>query len=297
MTRTALWTIGLALTCAIVAVLWQNAHYLYARRTFVQDRQAMFYSGDVFHVVTFLKTRPGVDPIAALRAFRHETAGAGQWIYAGLAVVNVPSARIGPVEWSAVTLVQYPSRAAYESEAASPGYKHALAAFERSYAEGARRSAAENLLLPQILLVRRILRVLSFARSSYPFTPADATDIPERGRRMMAALRAQAAGLGSHAAVVVNLQKRGTPAQEAADARYVRAMTDLMAERGYGPMHLAKAEALPGDCEFDRVAIVYYPGTGFFADMFGSTFYQGIYRDKQLDDNQSTITVPVLDLL
>ena len=292
-----LWTGGAALVCLVVAVLWQNAHYVYARRTFVHDRQSILYSSQVFHVVTFLKTHPGVDPIAALRALRHETEGQGQWIYAGLAVVNVPSVRMGPIEWSAVTFVQYPSRAAYEAYASSQTFKQALAAFERSYSHGARRSAAENLLLPQILLARKILRVLSFAKSSSPFTPVRSEEIPELGRRMMAALRAQAAGLGADAAVVVNLQKRGTPAQEAADAKYVKAMTDLMADRGYGPMHLANAEALPGDYDFDRVAIVYYPGTGYFADMFGSTFYQGIYRDKQLDDNQSTITVPVLDLL
>ncbi len=288
---------GVTLACALVAALWQNANYLHARRAFVQDRQSLLYSGDVFHVLTFFKARGGVDPVAAIRAFRHETEGQGQWIYAGLVVVNVPSSQIGPVEWSAVTFVQYPSRMAYEAEASSPRYKHALAAFERTYAHGARRSAAENILLPQILLVRRIVHALTLAKSAYPFTPAAPEEIPERGQRMMAALRAQAGGLGAHAAVVVNLQKRGTRAQEVADSKYTRAMSDLMAERGYGPMHLARAEALPGDFDFDRIAIVFYPGTGFFADMFGSTFYQGIYRDKQLSDNQSTITVPILNLL
>lgn len=36
---------------------------------------------------------------------------------------------------------------------------------------------------------------------------------------------------------------------------------------------------------------------GSFADMFGSAGYQGIYRVMRLNDNQSTITVPILDLL
>ena len=31
--------------------------------------------------------------------------------------------------------------------------------------------------------------------------------------------------------------------------------------------------------------------------MFGSAGYQGIYRVKRLNNNQSTITVPILDLL
>jgi hypothetical protein len=49
--------------------------------------------------------------------------------------------------------------------------------------------------------------------------------------------------------------------------------------------------------EFDRVALVYYPGVQYFADMMRSRFYRDIVGDKQLADTQASITVPVLDRL
>ena len=289
---------GLAgLTAAALAVmLLQHLHYLSVRRHAAQDRQSLFYGKDAFHVVTFLKVREGADVIEAVRRFKQETAGQGQWIYAGKVVVNVPSAQIGLIEWSAVALVQYPSRKAYETDAASEVYASALAEFERWYAQGARRNPVANLMLPQALLLKKLARAATFAKSAYPFTPVDPARLPARGSEMMRRLRAEST-LGARAAVVVNLVKRGSAAQDRSDARYVGAMQDLMAERGYGPLHLAKAEALPGNFDFDNVAIVYYPGTNYFADMFGSTFYQRILPNKQLGDNQSTITVPILDLL
>jgi hypothetical protein len=290
--------LGLAgLSAAVLAaMLLQHLHYLDVRRHAAQDRQPLFYDKDAFQVVTFLKVREGADAIEAVRRFKQKTAGQGQWIYAGKVVVNVPSAQIGPVEWSAVALVQYPSRKAYETEAASAAYASALAEFERWYAQGARRNPVANLMLPQALLLKKLARAAKFAKSAYPFTPVDPAKLPARGIEMVRRLRAEST-LGARGAVVVNLMKRGSAAQGRSDARYAGAMQDLMADRGYGPLHLAKAEALPGDFNFDNVAIVYYPGTNYFADMFGSTFYQGILPNKQLGDNQSTITVPILDLL
>ncbi len=289
---------GLAgLLAAVLAVmLLQHLNYLRVRRHAAQDRQPLFYDKDAFHVVTFLKVREGAEVIEAVRRFKQKTAGPGQWIYAGKVVVNVPSAQVGPVEWSAVALVQYPSRKAYETEAASEAHSSALAEFDRWYAQGARRDPVANLMLPQALLLKKLAHAAKFAQSAYPFTPVDPAKLPTRGSELMRRLRAEST-LGARAAVVVNLVKRGSAAQDRSDARYVGAMQDLMAERGYGPMHLAKAEALPGNFNFDNVAIVYYPGTNYFADMFGSTFYQGILSNKQLGDNQSTITVPILDLL
>jgi hypothetical protein len=34
--------------------------------------------------------------------------------------------------------------------------------------------------------------------------------------------------------------------------------------------------------DFDSIVIVYYPSLEFFANMIGSSYYQGIYGDKQL---------------
>ncbi len=278
-----------------LAAGFQHAHYLSVRRNAAHDRQPLFYGRDVFHVLTFVRLRPDDDLVAALKTLRAATQDA-VWVYAGKAVVNVPSAQIGPVEWTGVVLAQYPTFAAFEAARASEAYAAALARFVAHYEYGMRRNAIANLLLPQILLVRKILQAMRFARSPYPFTPAPAARLPPRGREMIDRLHA-ARDLGRDAAVVVNLSRRGTPEQAAQDARYTSAMLALMAERGYGPLHLGKAVALGPGGAFDNVAIVYYPGTDYFAQMFASTFYQSILGDKQLGDNQSTITVPMLHLL
>lgn len=298
MMRLPLLVIGLALVSGLAAMLWQNGHYLNVRRRAVQDRQEMIYAGETFHVLTFMKVKPGADVIATVRDFRRATSGGGggRWIYAGKVVINVPSARIGRVEWSAVTFVEYPSRQAYEQYARSDGYRTALGAFERHYAQGARRSAVENVMLPQALLLRKVAGALSGKPSEYPFKPMSPEALPPPVHGVMARLRAESE-LGRDAAVVVNLQQKGDERMRATDKVYTSAMTRLMAERGYGPMHLARAETLQDGIPFDRVAIVYYPGTAFFAEMLGSSFYQHILPNKTLADNQSTITVPILDKL
>ena len=55
--------------------------------------------------------------------------------------------------------------------------------------------------------------------------------------------------------------------------------------------------ALEGDADFDRVVLVYYPGVEYFVDMVQSEFYTGIFGGKQLGDNLSTPTVPILQHL
>ena len=51
---------------------------------------------------------------------------------------------------------------------------------------------------------------------------------------------------------------------------------------------------LEGDSEFDQVAIVYYPGVEFFADMVRSKFFTGIVGGKQLADTLSSPSVSLL---
>ena len=65
----------------------------------------------------------------------------------------------------------------------------------------------------------------------------------------------------------------GSPEQQAADSRYVAAMTALMARGGFGPLHVAGAETVAGSHDFDSIVIVYYPSLEFFADMIGSSYY------------------------
>ena len=43
--------------------------------------------------------------------------------------------------------------------------------------------------------------------------------------------------------------------------------------------------------------VVHYPGTEYFAGLITSTFFQSIIGDKQLGDNQSSVTVPLLELI
>ena len=103
--------------------------------------------------------------------------------------------------------------------------------------------------------------------------------------------------LNKRGAVVFNLSDHGTPEQQANDAAYTDQILGAMAEGGYGPIHWGRAVRVSGQAEFERVVLVYYPGVRFFGDMIQSTFFQSIVPGKQLGDNQSTITVPVLDRL
>ncbi len=64
-----------------------------------------------------------------------------------------------------------------------------------------------------------------------------------------------------------------------------------------GPMHIGSAVTIEGEAVFDSVAIVYYPGVSYFAELLASRFFQGIIGDKQLGDTQAVATVPILSLL
>lgn len=59
-------------------------------------------------------------------------------------------------------------------------------------------------------------------------------------------------------------------------------------------MHIGKPVTPEGDADFDQIAIVYYPGVEFFAEMVQSTFYTDISGDKQLGDILSSPSVPLL---
>jgi hypothetical protein len=71
----------------------------------------------------------------------------------------------------------------------------------------------------------------------------------------------------------------------------------LMAEVGHGPLHIGRAISLQDQVDFDRVVLVYYPGVKYFIDMLQSTYYTSIFGNKQLGDNLSFPTVPILDRL
>lgn len=291
---------ALLLSATLVAMAWQHLRYCRARREIVQDRQPLLHGKDVFHVVSFLRVAAGADVVEALRKLEAETGSVPgvRWVYAGVVVVNgLGSSQVGAdVDWNAVVLLQYPSRRVYDEVSASQTHRQALSRFEKTYSHGFVRSRWLNLLIPQLLLARRAVQILTRAPSHFPFVPAAEEELAEADARRIRQLRA-ARERGGRAVVVVNLVQRGTPAQREADRGYVGRMMGLMAEGGHGPMHIGRAVTLEGTARFDQVALVYYPGVEYFAAMAGSRFFRGIVGGKQLGDTQASVTVPVLDAL
>lgn len=291
-----------AMLCVGAAMIWQQLRYLNTRRNFVQDHQPLVYGSDAFHAVVFLRMPVALsarDVIAQVRQLRDATQGleGAEWVYAGkVAMPGNVSSQIGEVPWSAIVVVQYPSRAAYERAAASDPYRKAVESFDETYTQGFKRPAGLNLLVHQALLARRVVQRVRREPSNFPFVRKPGIDADPRAAIAVQKLLADEE-LGANAAVVVNLQKTGSPEQQASDRGYVGRMMSAMAEGGYGPMHLGPAVRVERDYDFDSVAIVYYPGVQFFADMLRSEFFQGIIGGKQLGDTQATITVPILDRL
>ena len=97
--------------------------------------------------------------------------------------------------------------------------------------------------------------------------------------------------------MIVNLIKEGTGAQQTANASYGTRMLERMAVGAHGPLHMGASVPLNQAHDFDNVALVYYPGSGYFRELVTSTWFQNIIGDKQLDDSQASITVPVTDHL
>lgn len=291
----------LVVLAAAAAGVWQHLRYVHARRDIVQDAQPLLYPSEAFHVVTFLQLAPGAELFEEVRKLRdHLEAGPAKMVYAGkVAVRAMQSSQLvesfgEDVPWDAVTVVQYPSRAAYDGVAASAGYEQALSGFAQSYSHGMKRGAVPNLMLPMALLGKRFQQIVSRQPSHFPFVRKDEID-PRAG--MLAAALLEERELGENAIAVVNFIKDGTSEEVAANRGYGNRMLGMMAEGAFGPMHMGRAVGLERGVEYDTVVIVYYPGVQFFADMARSEFFQGIVGGKQLGDTQATPTVPMLGRL
>ncbi len=300
----------LALVGLVAAVVWQQMRYLHARRDIVHDTQPLMYSGGVFHVLTFLYYDAGATSgaddgdgalFAAMRDLRAaaESAGDAHVVYAGKVAVNALASKQlvdrfdGEVPWSAVLLTQFDSRAAADRIMAGEDYRQASARFSYTYACGMQRPRWLNLGFPVVLLGKRLIQIVTRAPSHFPFVPAQPNPAIElRATKLLGAL-----DYGERAVVVANLLREGTSENAAADRQYTQQMFGLMAEGVHGPMHIGVAVPLEAGDRFDRVALVYYPGVQYFADMMRSRFYRGIVGDKQLGDTQASITLPVLDRL
>lgn len=280
------------------AVLRQHWIYLNARVNSAQDTQQTFYGRDAFHLITFLRTEEDSDAavLEALRQLKSATEPELSWIYAGRVAANGGhSPQLGDKQWTAVALLQAPSRERAEASLSGP-LDAALAAHPDVHVQGFDRPVLGNILLPQMLGARRLVALLRREPSNFPFVRRESElTMPEASRLGERMLRGES--MNTKAAVVFNLSTPGTPEQQKKDAAYVGRMLGSMAEGHYGPIHRGPAIRVMGEAEFENVVIVYYPGVRFFSEMIQSDFFQGIIGDKQLGDNQSTITVPVLDRL
>lgn len=292
--------VALGLVACVMA--GQHLRYLDARRGAVQDRQSLLHSASSLHVVTFLQVAEGAEVIPEISRLAKaiENGGEGKLIYAGQAGFTVASSRLGPAQWDAVVLVEYPSREAYERAAQAPGYRDALAAFTRSYTHGLKRNPFLNLAVPQFLLGVRLVDIAKGNFKPAPLEPlpppAEAPAEYEAVLERVATLRGLAA-VNPEAIVIFNLIKPGDSAQQAANSSYGSKMLTRMAALAHGPMHIGKAVTLEGDVAFNDVVIVYYPGPEYFADLMGSRFFLGIVGDKQLGDTLVVPTAPILSRL
>lgn len=289
------------LVLAIGAMLWQHFRYADVRRSVVQDRQSAFH-GNALHVLTYLEVVQEEDPVPKVRALAAAAAqgGHGELVYAGQAIVNgliseqLKDALGREVAWDAIVLQQFADRAAYERYRADPAVADALDSFPTHFSHGFRRSSALSAMLPQLLLAKKLWRAATFQTASLPLEPA--AEVPF-GSLVDNAMVERAGERGRDAIFIVNLIRNGDAESRAANADYGNRMLNLMADFGYGPLHLGAAEPIDHPLEYDSIALVYYPGAAYFRDLVASRYFQDIIGDKQLADTQATITVPITDLV
>ena len=296
-------TLAILLAAVLATVFWQHSRYSDIRREFAQDRQSALH-GESLHVLTYLTASVDLELLASLRTLRSaaEREGTGILIYAGKVVRNhrestqVTDALGRHVEWDAIILQQFDSREAYFRYLQDDDVRAALSVFPDRFAHGMHRSAAQNLLLPQLLLFRKLQRMVTFAPSIVPFEAVSGMEDMETADAARS-LFSVADGFGEKAIVVVNLMLEGDAAQSAANAEYGDQMLSLFAEQAYGPIHIGTSAPIDHPLDYTSVALVYYPGTSYFQDLVLSTFFQGIIGDKQLADTMVSITVPITNQL
>ena len=302
--KVVLGLISVLVVIVLVAILVQEWRYLSIRRNLAGDRQALFHSGEVFHVVSLLKLARDQELLRGVRDFVDGVQKAGaEVVYAGKTVINGrTSSQLPPDDWEAFVITQYPSRAAWDSASASTDRRDLKSRFANVYSLGMKRSAGVNLVLPAVLLGKRVSQIVRREPTRYPFKQvpgleeAMAKAPPEARERMdtFATVLGENLEYGREGMVIFNFAKDGTSDERKANAGYGGEMFALFAEAGAGPMHIGESVTLEGEADFDQVIIVYYPGVEFFGEMITSEFYQGIFPGKQLGDDLSSLTVPIL---
>ena len=299
--------VGIVLLVLIIglaaAMIRQHERYLDARRNLVQDYQNPWH-GDVFHVLTYLSIGEDSELIPVLRNLSAAAAeeGNSQLIYAGKVIhVGIVSPQLVEAtgrgaRWHAILVQQFEDRVAFDAYREHSAVERALGEFAGRFFIGMRRSAGLNLALPQVLLMMKLARTVTSSTDKRPFTDVN-EPLGPGFQAIEGPLIAEADGLAKHAIMIVNLRLSGDQAQQRSDNRYAFSMMELMADRGYGPMHLGDPLAIDHQLDYDMITMVFYPGSGYFRDLLFSTWYQSIFGNKQLADAQSTVTAPITDLL
>jgi hypothetical protein len=267
------------------------------------DRQDLFHSSDVFHVVTAVKLKPGQELLEGVGRF---VAGVEQLgaevVYAGkVAFVARKSQQMPDLNWEAFVVSQYTTRDAWENAAVSENYVALKNEFTRIWSIGMQREATQNITVSLSMLQRRIRHFLSGDPATYPF---EAVEVPSERRRQADPQRAllgravaENETFSKDALVIINFQKFGDASENSANSKYGDSMLSMLAEVGHGPVHIGPAVSLEDDVDFDQVVIVSYPGVEYFVELVQSKFFTGIRGGKQLGDDLSSPTVPILQHL
>jgi hypothetical protein len=293
----------LSILCvSLITIVAQELNYSNKRRNFVEDQQSLFYGGDTLHVITALQLAEGQNLQDGVRRYIESVEGAGgKTIYAGKAMLLArQSKQLPAVEWDAFVITQFSNRNAWDILSGQDNYRSMRAEFSQSYALGMERPVAMNLIVPLALLGTKVGQLLSRKAPRYPFPapvlPADPQAAAESNaqRAYLQQLVEEHEIYSQDAVLVFNFVKQGSAEQRQANSNYGSNMFSLMAEQGYGPMHLGNAVTLEGSADFDEVVLMYYPGPQYFVDMVQSSFFGGISGDKQLGDTAVTVTVPLL---
>ena len=288
----------LALAALVIGIHLRNHSQL--RHGVLFDRQDLFHSSDVFHVVTAVKLKPGQDLLEGVGRYVEgvEQLGA-EVVYAGkVAFVARKSQQVPDLNWEAFVVSQYATRDAWENAAVSENYVALKNEFTRIWSIGMQREATQNFTVSLSMLQRRIRHFLSGEPATYPFEPVE---VPGERRRQADAQRAlleravaENEAFSEDALVIINFQKFGDASESSANSKYGDSMLSMLAEVGHGPVHLGRAVTLEDDVDFDQVVIVSYPGIEYFVELVQSKFFTGIVGGKQLGDDLSSPTVPIL---
>ena len=299
-----LFVIGGIVVAAVAGVgvhLWNHAQL---RRDVLFDRQAMFHSSDAFHVVSAISLAPGQD---LLDGVRHYVDGVGalgaEVVYAGKLAFPAPrkSRQMPDFDWQAFVIAQYPTREAWEAASSHENYASLKSEFARVWSLGMERRAGQNVGVAIAMLGLRVRHFLSGAQPTYPFDAIEATEDQHAEfklrRQFLDQTTVENEAFSKDALVIINFQKKGNAEQRRADSKYGTRMMSMLAEVGYGPVHMGRPVSLEDNVDFDTVVVVAYPGIRYFMEMVQSRFYTSIFGGKQLNDDLSSPTVPILQHL